>query len=294
MKLTNHFSLPDAVVNAVKNQPYSKGGSDMSVTELMDSPRIRALKIQHKDKIESDVNDFAFSLMGTAFHSILEQYSEPGSVSEERLYMDVGGVIISGAIDVQKVDADGRVKIVDWKTTTAYKVQNDHDSWTKQLNCYAALIRETKGVKIAGLEIVAFIRDWRKGDAEKYPNYPQATIVTIPLEVWPHADAMDYIYERVNLHLDAREALGLGEPLPQCSDEERWSKGDGYAIRKEGGVRNLKKGATYEELEPELRPGQEIVRLLSEPTRCAKYCEVAPWCSQWAEFKQEIKDKMNG
>jgi len=287
MKLTNKTGLPDAVVQAIRNQPYSKGTSDVSATEIMDSPRIRALKIKYKDQIENDANDFCFSLMGTAFHGLLERYSEPGTLSEERLFMDVGGITISGAMDLQKIEKDGSVKILDFKVTSSYKTKGDHEDWTKQLNIYAALVRELKGVKISGLEIIAFIRDWKKGDAQRNPDYPQSTIVTIPIEVWPHEKAMGYIYERVNAHLDAREAMALDEPLPFCTDEERWSSGDSYGIRKIGGSR-VTKFATEAEAKAAAKEKKdyEVLKVPSAARRCDSYCEVSRWCDQYASSKQ--------
>lgn len=287
MRFTNNYDLPEAVCNAIKNAPYSKGSSDLSITEAMDSPRIRALKIKHKDQLSADFNDFAFSMIGTAFHSILEEHSPPGSVAEERLFMEIGGITISGAVDVQKIEKDGSVKIIDWKTTTSYKAKGDHEDWTKQMNCYAALIRELKKVKISGLEIVAFIRDWKKGDAQRNPDYPQSTIVTIPIEVWPHEKAMEYIYERVNAHLDAREAMALDEPLPLCTDEERWSSGDSYGIRKIGGSR-VTKFATEAEAKAAAKEKKdyEVLKVPSAARRCDSYCEVSRWCDQYASSKQ--------
>ena len=288
MRFTNEKNLPEAVVKAVVNQPYSKGAADASATELMDSPRIRALKIKHKSELTADINDFCFSLMGTAFHKLLEEYSEPGVINEERLFMDVGGITISGAMDLQKVSKDGSVKIMDYKVTSSYKVKGEHEDWTKQLNIYAALVRELKGVKISGLEIIAFIRDWKKGDAQRNPDYPQSTIVTIPIEVWPHEKAMAYIYDRVNAHLDAREAMALDEPLPLCTDEERWSSGDSYGIRKIGGSR-VTKFTTEAEAKAAAKEKKdyEVLKVPSAARRCdGGYCDVSRWCDQYLNSKQ--------
>lgn len=39
MKLTNRFGLPDPVVRALTRNEYSKGHSNRSITQLIDSPR---------------------------------------------------------------------------------------------------------------------------------------------------------------------------------------------------------------------------------------------------------------
>ena len=41
MKITNEHQLPDAFLNFARDDKYSKGKSDISVTTLIDSPRVR-------------------------------------------------------------------------------------------------------------------------------------------------------------------------------------------------------------------------------------------------------------
>jgi len=52
--ITNINGLPEALVKAVQNDPYT-GGGDISVTKLIDAPQKRALWLQHHDAIEEDV-----------------------------------------------------------------------------------------------------------------------------------------------------------------------------------------------------------------------------------------------
>ena len=61
MNLTNLYGLPDAFVNAVKNDSY-KGGGDISVTKLIDSPRRRVLNRQFKEFVVEDVSERVWSL----------------------------------------------------------------------------------------------------------------------------------------------------------------------------------------------------------------------------------------
>ena len=57
MKITNKFGMPKPFVDFARNDKYSKGKADISVTTLIDSPRIRILKERYHDKIEVDAVD---------------------------------------------------------------------------------------------------------------------------------------------------------------------------------------------------------------------------------------------
>lgn len=75
--LTNKYNLPDTIVKACANDTHRVAGS-VSVTQLIDGPRIRILKKLHD--YETDVVDNLYMLMGTALHHILEK----ANVSDER------------------------------------------------------------------------------------------------------------------------------------------------------------------------------------------------------------------
>lgn len=68
--LTNKQNLPDTIVAACKHDTHRLSG-DISVTTLIDGPRVRVLKKQHT--YEVDVMDNLYALMGTALHHILER-----------------------------------------------------------------------------------------------------------------------------------------------------------------------------------------------------------------------------
>lgn len=286
-KFTNDFNLPDTVFRAVVGDPYTKGNSDISATELLDSPRARALRIKYKDQIVEDISDRCFSLLGQAFHSLLEKYAAPGTVAEERLFLDVNGFMISGSIDMQKTHpkADG-VEINDWKVCSTYKWNSPHDDWENQLNIYAALVRECKNIEVSGLSITAFFRDFTKGKTGNDEYYPPAPIQVIPIRMWEHRDAMDYIRERVDLHLEAREAMILGEEIPQCSMKERWENPPKYAVLKQGGKRAVSVHDRRKDADAAVGPGQYVEVRGGEPRRCLSYCGAAPFCDQFQAYKK--------
>ena len=56
MKITNLTNLPDPVVKALSKDNYSRGESQISVTTLIDCPRVRLLREEHDDEISEDVS----------------------------------------------------------------------------------------------------------------------------------------------------------------------------------------------------------------------------------------------
>lgn len=68
--LTNNFGLPDTLAKACAYDTHRTMG-DISVTTLIDAPRIRILK--RMNQYEEDVIDNLYALMGTALHHILER-----------------------------------------------------------------------------------------------------------------------------------------------------------------------------------------------------------------------------
>ena len=242
MQITNRYNLPEAIANAARRDTYSRGASRISVTQLISSPRIEALRSVHHDKMVVDITDRIWALLGTAVHHILEVGAEEGHTSEERLFTEVDGWTISGAVDIQ---ADGG--IIDYKCTSVYSVMNDKPDWETQLNLYAYLVRRSKGERIKKLQICAILRDWRKSDAERKPDYPQQPIVMVRVPLWAPERQDEYVAERVLLHKRAAAAVDLGTPLPLCSDEDRWARGDTWAVFKPEGKRAFRVVDTSEE-----------------------------------------------
>jgi hypothetical protein len=88
------------------------------------------------------------------------------------------------------------------------------------------------------------------------------------------AEAEAYIKTRVTQH----QAAEAGIPSP-CTEEERWYSGDKWAIQKPGAKRALR---VLEEKPTEVPDGYDLVFRRGEYKRCAHYCDVSAFCSQWA------------
>ena len=143
MKLTNKRNLPETIVNVLKRPQYSKGKANLSVTELINSPRIVQLKRLHWDQLEEDASSMVWSLFGSAVHNILQHGKDEHHIVEQRLFADIEGWTISGAIDLQIVEEDG-VVISDYKVTSSWAVMNEKAEWVEQLNSYAWLVEKCK------------------------------------------------------------------------------------------------------------------------------------------------------
>ena len=285
MKITNKCGLPDTIVNALNKPTYTKGGAHMSATELLSPPRMVQLRIANADAIEMDAADMVWALFGTAIHGVLEHGQGDNHIVEERLHTEIDGWTISGAIDLQTIK-ENSIGISDYKTTGVWAVMNDKKDWEYQLNIYAWLVQRVKKLPVDSLEIVAIIRDWKRWESEVKKDYPDAPIKTIQIPIWTEEQQEQFVRDRVHLHAEAMFQAQTGGSLPECSRDDMWEKPTVWAVKKPGAARakslhyteSEAVKAAGEDLEIELRPG--------ERTRCANYCNVRDFCSQWAAFNK--------
>ena len=186
--LTNRLGLPQAIVDAVTNDPYSRGASDISVTQLIQPPYQRQLRLQH-EPIE-DASDRIWSLVGQVGHGIVERaypqaYTEAASklstkevhdtygvVAERRLFMKVNGWTVSGQFDVIE-----KGHLQDYKFTSVWSVIGDTKTeWINQLNLLRLLAIQ-EGIEIKQLGIIAILRDWIEAGAPGVRPTPERKLV---------------------------------------------------------------------------------------------------------------------
>lgn len=280
MRITNRLNLPQPLVDAVSNDPYSRGDSDISVTGLLSPPRKTALDAAHEAELEEDASDRIWSLLGQSIHTILERADKTG-VAERRLSIQVAGWSVSGAVDRY---IDGVIQ--DYKCVTVWKFKDDKvpQEYEEQLNCYAEILRQN-GHPVHRLEIVGMLRDWSKLEALRDPNYPQTQVVVKQVQLWSSEIAALFLKERVTLHQQARVRL------PLCSEKERWQKPTIWAVQKPEAKRATKLFTTQGDAEFYLTTtsGLVIVKRPGESTRCKAYCSALKFCSQGqAVLKEEI------
>tara|TARA_R100001594_G_scaffold24026_2_gene47101 strand:+ start:12415 stop:13308 length:894 start_codon:yes stop_codon:yes gene_type:complete len=293
VKTTNKFNLPTPVALALSQEHYTRGESDRSVTQLIDNPRPQILNRTHYSELEEDVTDRLWSVFGTAVHNIFESHADVEYLAEERLFADVNGWTISGAIDVQKSNEDGTIQVVDYKVTSVWKIIYSvmkgvpDRNWQLQQNFYAWLVETVKDVKVDKLTIIAVLRDWKESDKDrKGSDYPESPIMAIDLPLWDFETRDNYVKDRVEFHQSAEFSHMTGEELPLCEDDERWLKAPQFAVKKPRNKRAERVFETQEEAEAFLdnKSGMLIEERKSEPIRCMRYCHAAPYCSQHKEY----------
>lgn len=289
MKVTNQFNLPATLLNAVKDDEYDKGDSVLSVTQLISSPRIVLLQDLNADNLVVDVVDRVPALLGTAVHKIIEKGSKdlPNHIVEERMFADVNGWKISGAVDLQIDNGDGTWEINDYKVTSVYSVMDEKIEWIQQLNCYANLALRAHGRNVTKLKIIAILRDWQRKQASIKPDYPQSQVVIVDIPVWTIEDQANFIHTRVLLHQQAKKLVDKGDSLPYCTNQERWLRGEAWAVMKEGRKSAVKLYDNEKEARgcaDNLGAGYSVEHRPGSPVRCAgNYCMVSSWCRQYQE-----------
>jgi hypothetical protein len=268
--LTNNYNLPQPLVDAIVNDKYSRGDSDITVTTLIQPPQIRQLLQLHEPV--ADASDRIWSLLGQATHTILERAYEnqPGIRAEERLYMEVHGWKVGGQFDVY----DGNTRtLYDYKITSVW-ARDGKVEWEQQLNMLR-LLAERNDMPVEHLKICAIFRDWSKHKAKYEKDYPQAQAMLIDVPVWKLITAMDFMEERVALH------QATARP---CTDPERWKTDDVYAVMKTGrksAVKLFTEAPSAHTFAQDRGKDHSVVFRPGEYKRCDDYCPVSSNCPQW-------------
>lgn len=321
MDWTNRYNLPQPVVALISENLYDskrqaqledycqanaldpKAIVHFSASDLIRPPRMRALLKRYGGKIVKDVSQEIFRILGQAIHyflreaAILGKLDSQGYKAEERLFfhMMVNGqmVVISGEPDI--VSPEGRIQ--DYKTVAVYSwIKGAKLEWEQQTNIYAFL-RDSKGLQTKGLDICFILRDWNLNETVQ-EGYPQAGAQMQEVPVWSTKQQLEYITERVRLHLQAEGQFD--DELGECTSEEMWEKPDCWAVIRDGLQRAAK--VFSEDVSPtardeafkdqddrntRLKKGEKpyvVQHRPGERTRCTRFCDVKGYCSQYNEY----------
>ena len=291
MKITNKFNIPQTFLNVLDRPQYSKGKAHLSVTQLLNSPKIVALTKKFEDQIEQDAADMVWSIFGSAVHNVLEHGKDENHIVEQRIHKEYEGWHISGAIDLQVVNPEG-IAVKDYKTTTVWAVMNEKIEWEVQLNIYAGLVEDVKRIPVTDVGIVAIIRDWNRRESTTREGYPEAPIKEIPIRLWSKQERDEFISNRIALHSACEFAIETDGDLPDCTPDEMWEKQTTYAIKKVGNKRAFK---VYENEKDaldaiaDMEKTYEIEVRKGERTRCTNFCPVNTWCTQYKTYLEEQK-----
>jgi hypothetical protein len=285
MRITNTHGMPESIVRAITNDPYEgpKQRTDkISVSTLINPPKIHFLKIRHWDEIVEDASEHLWRLLGHSVHSVLERAEDTKTIKEERLEEEIDGITISGQMDLLGEDS-----IEDYKITSVWSYifsPTGKPEWVAQLNLYRWLSRKIFNVK--KLTIHCILRDHQGSKAKADANYPQIPFKSIPIAVWSLEDTDKYIRDRVGLFKSC--IYKKDHELPECTAEEMWAKGDKYAVMKPGRKTAIKVCDTEAEAQAVIVAGYTIVKRPGSRNRCEDYCLVNKWCAQYKAYKGQI------
>ena len=277
LRLTNLLNLPEPIVRAIANDPYSAGDSDYTATSLLSPPR--ALQLERTNTIVSDALEHLASLEGQAMHSILEraakELGELGYVVEKRFKTIILDTKISAQIDVFD-PVSGTIS--DYKYTTVSASRHGlKDEHRMQLNVQAELVRRA-GFKVDKLEVILLMKDWKRNIL--YAGYPLSPMVKQVVPVLSSEAVVEWIEERIRLH----EAAKLS--LPRCTPEERWSRPTFAVMKTVDAAKATRVFDTRVEAEAFITakaPTSMIVERAGESIKCKFYCPVRSICEQAKE-----------
>lgn len=290
MNIENKHGAPESFMRFCADDDYDSGACDFSATELLEDPKIATLKARHPDLSVNDPYDNPWVHIGQMFHKFMELNAPEEEVSEQRLFSELDGKIISGAMDVQILHK-GRMVIGDYKVTSVFSMK-DTAKWEQQLNIYAWLVEKETDAVVEKLEIYAFLRDWRISSQERMPdNYPARPGVTVDIPLWSFSRREEFIRERVRLHSIARDLPD--DELPDCSKDAVWPSGTAWqmlrADRGEKTIYKTKRAATaaYENLLESDQLEAYISKTHETLRRCKSYCDFSDSCTQWENWQEK-------
>lgn len=276
MKITNKLGLPEILVKAVANDPYSKGKSNVSVTTLINRPPYM-VKLGNEYEPEFDVAQRLPALLGQAKHHVLERagYEHSADV-EQRLFFEINGWIVSGQYDL--IEDDG---LYDYKFTTVYSVifndMKPKKEWVAQLNLLRYLSHKNyPKKKINKIGVIAHFQDHSKMKAKQDSTYPQFPVMLFDIPLWTFEECEKYLLDKVKLHQE--------KDPPVCSDEERWKTEDKWAVMKKGMKRAVKLFTDELSAKKFLKDKDKnhyIEYRQGSYRRCEEYCDFSHVCPEY-------------
>jgi len=276
MKITNKMNLPEALVKACTVRKHNDPGR-LSATTLLTGTKQILLRDRHWDRLEEDVSERFWAVIGTAIHSVLEDEGAD-EFAEEFISYDVDGIIVTGRIDNYNMKTG---VLSDYKSVSVWKIKfQDFEDWRKQGLIYAWLLRKNR-IEVKTCRFVALIKDHSKRDAKRDSSYPQLPMYVYEFEVTEEAlaEIETFIKAKVAEYKQYLEAED--NEIPPCSAKERWEKPTKYAVRKEGrknAVRVLDNSDEAEKLAADLGAGHSVEVRPGESVRCTEYCSCCEYC----------------
>jgi hypothetical protein len=263
--------------NQMINRPVDLSEKYIHVTQLLQPAPMLRMQDAHWSELEVSPDDLIPAMLGAAWHKYLEG-SMTGGVHEQRIEVPHGDWTIIGTPDWY-----GSREIVDYKTTRVWSAILEEGGlkreWVEQCNVYRWLVNRATGCDITSLKIHVVYTDWTSTGAMRNSNHPRKRWQVLDVPVWHLDDARNFIDQRL-------KAIEEVAPFDYCTPEERWERGEHWALMKHGRKSAIKKYDTEDEAlhacyddngkvinayYVEHRPGV--------PVRCNDWCSVKRFCS---------------
>ena len=268
-------------MDAVQRE-YTVKEIQYSVTSLLKGTMQSILERRYADVVEQDVSEMVWAIFGTAVHSILEKGKETDTqLKENKIVIDIDDEYkLSGIFDLYD---ESTKTVTDYKTGSVWKVIFDEwDDYRKQLLMYAYMLR-TIGFECEKGEIVLLLKDHSKTKAKTDANYPDAPVYVkrFYFSEDDFEEIEKFIYSKFE-ELKRCEQLSDDE-IPPCTPEERWHKGDTWAVMKEGRKTAIKVFDDFLDADKYCESinldGKHYIQFREgKDSKCDEYCNVAEHC----------------
>jgi len=276
MKVTNKYNIPHNIALAMTPKEWTPDPQRIGVTDLIDGPLPRTLRIKHYDNLVIDVSDGFYSFLGTMTDALVKKCAGPWDLVRVKLeYESEYGLTLVGKPDwINVLDK----KLVDLKYTSVWSsLRGEKDEWIKQVNVYDWLVRKITGgrIEIGALEIHVIMRDWVTTKAGQ-GDYPKMPVKVFKIDRWSEKEQEDFIMSRLEDHVN--------NPMRECTPDEKWQTANSYAVMKKGqkrAVRVLSSEAEALQYMKERKLSNKTYSIEKRPGACRKceqYCAVKEFC----------------
>lgn len=272
---------------------YSRLGSDVSVTELLLSPRQVHLANRYRHlKKEDTVDKILPALIGMGLHDQLQRFLKlQGTLNkdwmiERKLLTVIDGVRITGRFDAMYNNED----LYDIKVTKAYKaLKGDYSDWEKQLNAYDYMLWKD-GISVKTLKICMVLLDWNLGESWK-TEYPNTRLSIVPITKWDRAEQESWMKTTIKSWKDAKDLSD--SDLPLCTSGDRWADDPKYKLYR---TKKLKKATkvfpTQQRAQAYLdkckanepdkwKNGYIVADRANGWRKCESFCHAKDYCNQY-------------
>lgn len=233
--------LEKDVLEDYNKNTYTRLGSDVSVTELLNPPRIIHLSDRHRTNVaKTNLSEIIASKIGSGVHDQLQKHLRNNSSwkIERKVLSVIDGVRITGRFDALFEESGKDTSLYDIKVTKTYKmIMGNYTEWEQQLNIYDWMLWKD-GIDVKALKIFMVLLDWNKGSIWK-KGYPPGNINIIPIAQWTRNLQEEWLLTRIKSWKSSK--VLKNDELPLCTPKERWADDPNYKLFREPSLKKATK-----------------------------------------------------